>query len=117
MRRVKIASHRFRSPSVYLPMRSVFAMRKFWGFTFVALVSLTLASPLSAAPQFGRQRDRGRGEGQVCIYKDIQYLGVEQCFKAGESIETLQSLDHQPYYLRITGRATVADYNDETFCG
>jgi Peptidase inhibitor family I36 len=92
-------------------------MRKIWGFTFVALVSLSLASPLSAAPQFGRQRDRGRGEGQVCIYKDIHYQGVEECFNSGDSIATLQSLNHQPSSIRITGRGSVTVYDDTNFRG
>ena len=92
-------------------------MRKFWGFTFVALVSLGLASPLGAAPQFGRQRDRGRGEGQVCIYKDIHYQGVEQCFNAGDSVATLQSLNGQPSSIRIYGRASVIVYDETNFRG
>src|SRR5215813_10574464 len=92
-------------------------MRKILGFTFVALVSLGLASPLGAAPQFGRQRDRDRGEGQVCIYKDIHYVGAEQCFNAGDSIATLQSLNHQPSSIRIYGRASVTVFDDSNFRG
>jgi Peptidase inhibitor family I36 len=92
-------------------------MRKILGFTFAALVSLGLASPLSAAPQFGQQRDRDRGEGQVCMYKDIHYLGVEQCFNAGDSVATLQNLNHQPSSIRIYGRASVTVYDDTNFRG
>jgi hypothetical protein len=92
-------------------------MRRYCSFTIGALVTFSLTSPLSAAPQFGRQRDRGQGQDRVCIFKDAQYQGMEQCFTAGDTVSSLQSLNGQPSSIRIYGRASVTVYDDTNFRG
>ena len=79
------------------------------------LFGLCLAPQLSAAPQFGR--DRGRTEDRVCVFRDIQYQGVEQCFNPGDSVSTLQSLNGQASSIRIYGRATVTVWDETNFRG
>jgi len=74
-----------------------------------------LAPQLSAAPQFGR--DRGRNAERVCVFRDIQYQGVEQCFNPGDSVATLQSLNGQASSIRIYGRATVTVWDETNFRG
>jgi len=82
------------------------------------LVVSSLAPESSAAPQFRRQqRDRGYGQDRVCVYKDIQYQGVEQCFNPGDTLSTLQSLNGQPSSIRIYGNATVTVYDSTNFRG
>jgi hypothetical protein len=81
------------------------------------LFSLALTPQLRAASQFGGDRDRGRNEDRVCFYKDIRYQGVEQCFAAGDSLATLQSLNGQTSSIRIYGRATVTVWDDTNFRG
>ena len=91
------------------------AMRKIW---FLGVfVFLGLAPSLTAAPQFGRQRDRAQGQDQVCVYRDIHYQGVEQCYRSGDSISTLQGMNGQPSSIRIYGRASVTVYDDPNFRG
>src|SRR5215510_5023494 len=77
------------------------------------VVTLGLAAQLTAAPQFGR--DRGRGS--VCVYKDINYQGVEQCFNDGDTLATLQSLDRQISSIRLNGRTSVTVYDSTNFRG
>jgi hypothetical protein len=91
-------------------------MRTISGFTFGLLACISLALPLSAAPQFGRQRQRGQ-QDEVCFYKDIQYQGVEQCFRLGDTVSTLQGLNSQPSSIRMYGRASVTVYDDTNFRG
>src|SRR5438477_6215238 len=79
------------------------------------LFGLCLAPQLSAAPQFGR--DRGRNADRVCVFRDIQYQGVEQCFNPGDSVATLQILNGQASSIRIYGRATVTVWDDTNFRG
>ena len=67
-------------------------MRKICGFTFGLLACISLALPLSAAPQFGRQRG-ARGQDEVCFFKDIQYQGVEECSQVGR--QRLDSAKHE----------------------
>ena len=91
-------------------------MRTDWLFALGVLVSLTAPS-LGAIPQLGRQRDRGQGQDQVCVYRDIQYQGMEQCYRSGDSISTLQGMNGQPSSIRIYGRASVTVYDDPNFRG
>ena len=94
-------------------------MKTFGTLTLGILFSLSLVPQLSAAPQFGRDRGRRQGQGQdrVCLYKDIQYQGVEQCFNPGDTISTLQSLNGQVSSIRIYGRASVTVYDASNFRG
>ena len=92
-------------------------MRTISVLTFGLLMSLISASPSDAAPQFGRQRDRGGQGDQVCIYKDANYQGVEECFRPGDTVSTLQGLNGQPSSIRIYGRVSVTVYDDTNFRG
>src|SRR5215813_3054106 len=94
-------------------------MKTFGTLTLGILFSLSLIPQLSAAPQFGRDRGRRQGQGQdrVCLYKDIQYQGVEQCFNPGDTILTLQGMNGQVSSIRIYGRASVTVYDATNFRG
>src|ERR1051326_5961113 len=72
---------------------------------------------LSAAPQFGRDRERGRNADRVCIFRDIGFQGVEQCFNPGDSVRSLDSLNGQASSIRIYGRASVTVFDDTDFRG
>src|SRR5262245_4836421 len=92
-------------------------MRRFLLLSLGVLVGFTPALPSSAAPQFGRQRDRSRGQDEVCLYRDIHYQGVEECFRSGDSISTLQGMNGQPSSIRVYGRANVTVYDATNFRG
>jgi Peptidase inhibitor family I36 len=95
----------------------VFVMKKYLGLTLAFLFSLGLASQAGAEPQFGRDRGR-REEGRVCLFKDIQFQGVQQCFNAGDSVSTLPGgLNGEVSSIRIYGRATVTVYDERNFRG
>jgi hypothetical protein len=103
----------FESPAVYLGMRSVFGMHRIWLPILGVLVIFSLV-PVGADAQFGRQRN---GQDQVCVYRDIQYQGAEQCYRPGDSIPSLQGMNGQPSSIRIYGRASVTVYDDSNFRG
>lgn len=92
-------------------------MRMFGTFTLGFALTCTLASGLFGAPQFRNDRGRRDGQDRVCLYKDIQYQGVEQCFNASDSISTLQGLNGQVSAIRIYGRASVTVYDAPNFRG
>jgi hypothetical protein len=92
-------------------------MKRFWALTLGTLFCFTLAPQLGAAPQVNRQRDREQERDRVCVYKDIQYQGVEQCFNPGDEIATLQSFNGRASSIRIYGRATVTVFDDTNFRG
>jgi len=92
-------------------------MKKYLGLFLAFLFSLGLASQAGAEPQFGRDRGR-RDEGRVCLFKDIQFQGVQQCFNVGDSISPLPGgLNGQVSSIRIEGRATVTVYDEPNFRG
>jgi hypothetical protein len=92
-------------------------MKTLWSVTVGVLFSFGFAGQLIAAPQFGRDRGPGQGQDRVCVYKDIHYQGVEQCFNAGDTVSTLQSLNGQVSSIRIYGRARVTVYDATNFRG
>ena len=92
-------------------------MKTFWSVTVGVLFSFGFAGQLIAVSQFGGDRGRGQGQDRVCIYKDIHYVGVEQCFNAGDTVSTLQSLNGQVSSIRIYGRASVTVYDATNFRG
>lgn len=81
-----------------------------------AAILLNLAA-LNAAPQFGRVQDRGRNADRVCIFRDIGFQGVEQCFNPGDSVRSLDSLNGQASSIRIYGRASITVWDDTDFRG
>jgi hypothetical protein len=80
-----------------------------------AIVGLCLLPRVDAAAQFNQGRDRARGD-QVCVYKDINYQGPEQCYGAGE-INNLGALRQSISSIRVYGRATVTVYENTDFRG
>src|SRR5262249_18085242 len=54
----------------------------------------------------------------VCLYRDIQFQGIEQCFNIGDSVRSLASgLGGQVSSIRIYGRATITVWDDPDFRG
>ena len=80
-----------------------------------AAVALGVSAPLDAAAQFNRVGDRARGD-QVCVYRDINYQGLEQCYGAGD-VNTLGALRQAVSSIRVYGRATVTLYENTEFRG
>jgi hypothetical protein len=84
-------------------------------FGLAFLFMLTLLPQLNAAPQF--DRDRNRDEDRVCVFRDVQYQGIQQCFKVGSSVSNLESRNGQASSIRIYGRATVTVWDETNFRG
>jgi Peptidase inhibitor family I36 len=80
------------------------------------VVGLCAVSLVGAAGQYGRRTDRARGD-QVCVYKDINYQGAEQCYSAGDEIGNLGAESRSISSIRVYGRATVTVYENTTFRG
>jgi hypothetical protein len=72
-------------------------------------------SPRDAAAQSNQTRDRSRGD-QVCVYKDINYQGPEQCYGPGE-VSNLGTIRKSISSIRVYGRATVTVYENTDFRG
>src|SRR5204862_176507 len=68
-----------------------------------------------AAVQYDRN-DRGRRD-QVCVYKDINYVGAQQCYSAGDEIANLGAQSKSISSIRVYGRSTVTVYENTTFRG
>ena len=92
-------------------------MRTFSAFALGALFSLTLAPQLGASPQFGGGRERTQNRDRVCVYKDIEYRGAEQCYYPGDEIITLQSQKSTISSIRVYGRARLTVYDETNFRG
>src|SRR6476646_3598397 len=71
---------------------------------------------MDAAVQYGRANDRARGD-QVCVYKDINYQGAEQCYSAGDEVNNLGNQSKSISSIRVYGRATVTVYENTDFRG
>src|ERR1041385_7709871 len=74
------------------------------------------AVPRLDAAQYGRTNDRGRGD-QVCVYKDINYQGAEQCYTGGQDINNLGAQSKSISSIRVYGRATVTVFENTSFRG
>jgi hypothetical protein len=79
------------------------------------IVGLSVLPRVDAAAQSNQTRDRSRGD-QVCVYKDINYQGPEQCYGPGE-ISNLGTLRQSISSMRIYGRATLTVYENTDFRG
>src|SRR3954470_1018991 len=90
-------------------------MRRLSALVVALLFGIALTPQSQAAPQFGRER--GGGGDRICLYKDIQYQGMEQCYSPGDSIATLQSFSGRTSSIRISGRAVVTVWDDTNFRG
>jgi hypothetical protein len=91
-------------------------MKTFSILAFGMIVGLCAASRVDAAGQYERQNDRGKGD-QVCVYKDINYLGPVQCYDAGDELNTLGPQNKSISSIRVYGRAIVTVYEDTRFGG
>jgi hypothetical protein len=80
------------------------------------VVGLCAVFPMDAAAQYDRGNDRAKGD-QVCVYRDINYQGAEQCFRTGDEIANLRAQSKSISSLRVFGRATVTVYESTTFRG
>ena len=78
---------------------------------FGVVVGLCAATRADAAGQYGRGNDRARWD-QVCVYKDINYQGAEQCYSAGDEIANLGAQSNSISSIRVYGRATVTVYEN-----
>lgn len=76
------------------------------------VVGLGAIPQVDAAVQFGRARGT-----QVCVYRDINYQGVEQCYNAGEQINSLGAQSRSISSIRVYGGATVTVYENTEFRG
>ena len=83
---------------------------------FGVIVGLYAAPRLDAAVQYGRANDRAR-EDQVCVYKDINYQGAEQCYRGGDQINSLGAQSKTISSIRVYGHATVTVYENTSFRG
>jgi hypothetical protein len=69
-----------------------------------------------AAVQNNRANERTRND-QICVYKDINYFGAEQCYRAGEEINNLGAQNDSISSIRVYGGATVTVYEKTAFAG
>jgi len=93
-------------------MRS-FAMRTISAIAVGILFGVVVAPRLGAEPQF----NRGQGRDRVCFYQDVQYRGWEQCYSAGDEVNSLGDRKAQASSLRIFGRIHVTVYDKTGFAG
>jgi len=87
-------------------------MKTFSVLALGVIVCLGAVTPVDAAMQYGRTRG-----DQVCVYKDVNYIGTEQCYNAGDEIPNLGAQSKSISSLRIFGRATVTVYENRSFEG
>jgi peptidase inhibitor family I36 len=80
------------------------------------VAGLCALSPVDATAQYVRRNDRGRGD-QVCVYKDINYQGAEQCYRAGDEVNDLGAQRKSISSIRVYGRGTVTVYENKSFRG
>src|SRR5262249_32334538 len=82
------------------------------------LFSVALVPQLAAAPQFGTSRERNnQGRDRVCLYQDAHYQGWEQCYAAGDELNSLGGRKAAASSIRIFGRARLIAYDDTNFNG
>jgi Peptidase inhibitor family I36 len=80
------------------------------------VAGLCAIARMDAAVQYGRANDRARGD-QVCVYKDINYQGAEQCYSAGDEVNNLGNQSKSISSIRVYGRGTVTVYENTAFRG
>ena len=90
-------------------------MKTLFASVLIGLLTFASAPPLGAEPQFGGRGNQGRD--QVCVYKDIQYQGAQQCYAPGDEIGNLGSLNNAISSIRIFGRARITAYENSNFTG
>jgi hypothetical protein len=91
-------------------------MKTFSVLALGVVVGLCAVPRVDAAVQYDRGNDRVRGD-QVCVYRDINYQGAEQCYRAGDEINNLGAQRNSISSIRVYGRATVIVYEKASFSG
>jgi len=91
-------------------------MKTFSVLVLGVVVGSCMAPRVDAAVQYGRGNDRARGN-QVCVYKDINYQGAEQCYSAGDEHNKLGTQSKSISSIRVYGHATVTVYENTDFRG
>jgi hypothetical protein len=92
-------------------------MKTFSILTLIVIVGLCAISGVDAAAQY-RANDRGRGDrDRVCVYKDINYQGPEQCYAAGDQIDNLGAQRKSISSIRVYGRAAITVFENTGFRG
>ena len=76
-------------------------MRRLSALVVALLFGIVLTPQSQAASQFGQNRGRASGD-RVCLYRDIQYQGMEQCYSIGDSVATLQGFSGRTSSIRMT---------------
>src|SRR5262245_39619972 len=89
-------------------MRSLLVMKKHATIIFCSFIALCLIPAFTGA-QFNRNNDR------VCVYRDNNFNGREQCYYPGDEISDLRGF--QVSSIRIYGRARAIVYEDRNFRG
>src|SRR6476646_8676586 len=90
-------------------------MKTFSALALGVVVGLCAVPGLDAATQIGRT---GRSTGdQVCVYKDINYQGTEECYGAGDEVNNLGAQNNSISSIRVNGRATITIYENTSFGG
>jgi len=84
-------------------------------FALSIIVGLSVSPGAEKTAQSNQTRDRSRGD-QVCVYKDINYQGPEQCYGAGD-VRDLGATRKSISSIRVYGRATVTVYENTDFRG
>ena len=90
-------------------------MKMYSIFALGLAVGLSVVPRGDAAVQFNRGNDR-RGD-QVCVYKDINYFGAEQCYRPGDEVNNLGAQNNSISSIRVYGRTTVTVYEKSAFGG
>ena len=90
-------------------------MKTFSALALGLVLGLSVPAQSDASAQYDRGDDR-RGD-QVCVYKDINYFGAEQCYRGGEEVNDLGAQKNSISSIRVYGRATVTVYEKSEFGG
>jgi hypothetical protein len=91
-------------------------MKRWSALALGVIVSLYAAPQSMAAVQFPVKNSRASTD-QVCVYKDINYNGAEQCYAVGDEINSLGAQRKSISSIRVYGRASVTVYENTSFQG
>jgi hypothetical protein len=91
-------------------------MRTYLAFVFGAALTFCIAPSFGARPQPAGE-DRRAAADRVCLYKDADYHGWEQCYGVGDEIRNLGGKKNEISSIRVFGRARVIVYDKTDFQG
>src|SRR5436190_20294494 len=75
------------------------------------VAGLCAVARVDATAQYGLRNDRRSGD-QVCVYKDVNYQGAEQCYTAGDEVNDLGAQRKSISSIHVYGRAAVTVYEN-----